>query len=127
MRRDGRAAEHGAALQHRAQLRRPNRDRGRGARGDGRRGLSPEALDEDRFAQFLYTAGLPDPDLLIRTSGEMRVSNFLLWQIAYAEIYVTETFWPDFRRRDLLEAIVAYQKRDRRYGGITPPVAAGVK
>jgi undecaprenyl diphosphate synthase len=57
----------------------------------------------------------------------MRVSNFLLWQIAYAEIYVTETFWPDFRRRDLLEAIVAYQKRDRRYGGITPPVAAGVK
>jgi undecaprenyl diphosphate synthase len=90
-------------------------------------GLPPEALDEDRFAQFLYTAGQPDPDLLIRTSGEMRVSNFLLWQIAYAEIYVTETFWPDFRRRDLLEAIVAYQKRDRRYGGITPPVAAGVK
>jgi len=90
-------------------------------------GLSAEALDEDRFAQFLYTAGQPDPDLLIRTSGEMRVSNFLLWQIAYAEIYVTETYWPDFRRRDLLEAVVAYQKRDRRYGGITPPVAAGVK
>ena len=90
-------------------------------------GLSADALDEDRFAQFLYTAGQPDPDLLIRTSGEMRVSNFLLWQIAYAEIYVTETYWPDFRRRDLLEAIVAYQKRDRRYGGITPPVAAGVK
>jgi undecaprenyl diphosphate synthase len=90
-------------------------------------GLSPEALDEDRFARFLYTVGQPDPDLLIRTSGEMRVSNFLLWQIAYAEIYVTETYWPDFRRRDLLEAIVAYQKRDRRYGGITPPVAAGVK
>ena len=90
-------------------------------------GLLPEELDEDRFSQFLYTAGQPDPDLLIRTSGEMRVSNFLLWQIAYAEIYVTETFWPDFRRRDLLEAIVAYQKRDRRYGGITPPVAAGVK
>jgi undecaprenyl diphosphate synthase len=90
-------------------------------------GLSPEALDEDRFAQFLYTSGQPDPDLLIRTSGEMRVSNFLLWQIAYSEIYVTETFWPDFRRRDLLEAIVAYQKRDRRYGGITPPIAAGVK
>jgi undecaprenyl diphosphate synthase len=57
----------------------------------------------------------------------MRISNFLLWQIAYAEIYVTETFWPDFRRGDLLEAIVAYQKRDRRYGGIAPPVAAGVK
>jgi undecaprenyl diphosphate synthase len=89
-------------------------------------GISPEALDEDRFGEFLYTAGQPDPDLLIRTSGEMRVSNFLLWQIAYAEIYVTETLWPDFRRRDLLEAIVAYQKRDRRYGGIAAPVAAGV-
>jgi undecaprenyl pyrophosphate synthase len=69
-----------------------------------------------------------DPDLLIRTSGEMRVSNFLLWQIAYAEIWVTDTLWPDFRRRDLLQAIVAYQKRDRRYGGIKPPaVALGVK
>lgn len=90
-------------------------------------GLSPDALTEARFAEFLYTGGQPDPDLLIRTSGEMRISNFLLWQIAYAEIYVTETYWPDFRRRDLLEAILAYQKRDRRYGGITPPVAAGVK
>ena len=82
-------------------------------------------LDEQRFADFLYTAGQPDPDLLIRTSGEMRVSNFLLWQIAYSEIWVTETLWPDFRCRHLLEAIVAYQKRDRRYGGIqAPPVAA---
>ena len=81
-------------------------------------GVAPEDLDEQRFAGFLYTAGQPDPDLLIRTSGEMRVSNFLLWQIAYAEIWVTDTLWPDFRRRDLLEAIVAYQKRDRRYGGI---------
>jgi undecaprenyl diphosphate synthase len=91
-------------------------------------GIAPEALDEQRFGSFLYTAGQPDPDLLIRTSGEMRVSNFLLWQIAYAEIWVTETRWPDFRRRDLLEAIVAYQKRDRRYGGIKqPPVALGVK
>jgi undecaprenyl diphosphate synthase len=90
-------------------------------------GLSPDELTEARFADFLYTRGQPDPDLLIRTSGEMRVSNFLLWQIAYAEIYVTETYWPDFRRHDLLEAIVAYQKRDRRYGGIAPPVAAGVK
>jgi undecaprenyl diphosphate synthase len=89
-------------------------------------GMPPEALTEARFADFLYTKGQPDPDLLIRTSGEMRVSNFLLWQIAYAEIYVTETFWPDFRRRDLLEAILAYQKRDRRYGGIAPPVVAGV-
>ena len=91
-------------------------------------GVSADELDEDRFAGFLYTAGQPDPDLLIRTSGEMRVSNFLLWQIAYAEIWVTETLWPDFRRRDLLEAVLAYQKRDRRYGGIkASPVALGVK
>jgi undecaprenyl diphosphate synthase len=88
-------------------------------------GVRPDELDEQRFAGFLYTAGQPDPDLLIRTSGEMRVSNFLLWQIAYAEIWVTDTLWPDFRKRDLLEAILAYQKRDRRYGGITQPVVAG--
>jgi undecaprenyl diphosphate synthase len=87
-------------------------------------GLRPEELDEERFASFLYTAGQPDPDLLIRTSGEMRVSNYLLWQIAYAEIYVTDTLWPDFRRRHLLEAILAYQKRERRYGGIAPARAA---
>jgi undecaprenyl diphosphate synthase len=87
--------------------------------------IDPEALDETRFAGFLYTAGQPDPDLLIRTSGEMRVSNFLLWQIAYAEIWVTDTLWPDFRRRHLLEAIIEYQKRDRRYGGINQPVVAG--
>ena len=91
-------------------------------------GVAPDTLDERRFGDFLYTAGQPDPDLLIRTSGEMRVSNFLLWQIAYSEIWVTETLWPDFRRRHLLEAIVAYQKRDRRYGGINPsPVALGAK
>jgi len=90
--------------------------------------LDPDRLDEDLFSSLLYTAGQPDPDLLIRTSGEMRVSNFLLWQIAYSEIWVTETLWPDFRRRDLLEAIVAYQKRDRRYGGIkASPVALGAK
>jgi len=83
-------------------------------------GVAPEALDEARFSEFLYTAGQPDPDLLIRTSGEMRVSNFLLWQIAYSEIWVTDTLWPDFRRRHLLEAILDYQKRDRRYGGIQP-------
>jgi undecaprenyl diphosphate synthase len=88
-------------------------------------GVRPEDVDEARFSGFLYTAGQPDPDLLIRTSGEMRVSNFLLWQIAYAEIWVTDTLWPDFRKRDLLEAILAYQKRDRRYGGITQPVVAG--
>jgi undecaprenyl diphosphate synthase len=91
-------------------------------------GIPPDDLDERRFSEFLYTAGQPDPDLLIRTSGEMRVSNFLLWQIAYSEIWVTETLWPDFRRRDLLEAVLAYQKRDRRYGGIKPsPVALGAK
>ena len=91
-------------------------------------GIKPDDLDERRFSEFLYTAGQPDPDLLIRTSGEMRLSNFLLWQIAYAEIWVTETYWPDFRRRHLLEGVLAYQKRDRRYGGIKPsPVALGAK
>ena len=90
-------------------------------------GLNPDDLDEQRFSELLYTAGQPDPDLLIRTSGEMRISNFLLWQIAYSEIWVTDTLWPDFRRRHLLEAIVAYQKRDRRYGGIKAPVAASAK
>ena len=88
-------------------------------------GLDPAALDERRFGEFLYTAGQPDPDLLIRTSGEMRVSNFLLWQIAYAEIWVTDTLWPDFRSRHFLEAVVAYQKRDRRYGGIKEAVGVG--
>ena len=77
-----------------------------------------EALDEETLARHLYTGGQPDPDLLIRTSGEMRISNFLLWQIAYAEIWVTDTLWPDFRRMELLEAILDYQKRDRRYGGV---------
>jgi len=83
-----------------------------------RAGVDPDELDEARFAGLLYTAGQPDPDLLIRTSGEMRISNFLLWQIAYSEIWVTDTYWPDFRARHLLEAVLAYQKRDRRYGGI---------
>jgi undecaprenyl diphosphate synthase len=96
-----------------------------GARRAIAAGLAPEALDERVFGDLLYTAGQPDPDLLIRTSGEMRVSNFLLWQIAYAEIWVTETLWPDFRCRDLLEAILDYQKRDRRYGGIKQPAVVG--
>jgi undecaprenyl diphosphate synthase len=85
---------------------------------DGR--LTPDRLDEKAFAGHLSTAGLPDPDLLIRTSGEMRVSNFLLWQIAYAEIFVTPVLWPDFRRGHLLEAILEYQKRDRRFGDVGP-------
>jgi hypothetical protein len=69
----------------------------------------------------LSTAGLPDPDLLIRTSGEMRISNFLLWQIAYAELYVTNTYWPDFDRSELLKAVLEFQRRDRRFGGLTTP------
>jgi undecaprenyl diphosphate synthase len=80
-------------------------------------GQEPE-LDERTLSKYMFTAGQPDPDLMIRTSGELRVSNFLLWQIAYAEIWVTDTLWPDFRKRDLFEAIIDYQKRDRRYGGI---------
>jgi undecaprenyl diphosphate synthase len=75
-------------------------------------------VTEEQLSGHLYTEGLPDPDLLIRTSGEMRVSNFLLWQIAYAEIFVTETLWPDFNRARLLEALLEFQKRERRYGGI---------
>ena len=81
-------------------------------------GLSTFKADEQSISEHLYTAGLPDPDLLVRTSGEMRVSNFLLWQIAYAEIYVTQVLWPDFSRARLLEALVDYQKRERRYGGL---------
>jgi undecaprenyl diphosphate synthase len=79
---------------------------------------TPNKVTEEQLSRHLYTEGLPDPDLLIRTSGEMRVSNFLLWQIAYAEIFVTETLWPDFNRARLLEALLEFQKRERRYGGI---------
>ena len=81
-----------------------------------RYGMRP--MTEEQFSQYLYTSGLPDPDLLIRTSGELRISNFLLWQIAYSEIWVTETLWPDFEKRHLYEAILAFQKRERRYGGL---------
>ena len=81
-------------------------------RGD----LEPEAIDQALVAAHLGTAGIPDPDLLIRTSGEMRISNFLLWQIAYTEIYVTDTLWPDFREDEFLEAIADYQRRQRRFG-----------
>lgn len=73
-------------------------------------------LTEEAFGHYLYTAGLPDPDLLIRTSGEFRISNFLLWQLAYTELHVTDVLWPDFRRRELYQAIADYQKRERRYG-----------
>jgi len=87
-----------------------------------RREMSPEEINEALIRGHLYTANLPDPDLLIRTSGEMRISNFLLWQIAYSELYVTEVLWPDFSSADLFSAIIAYQHRDRRYGGVPPDV-----
>ncbi len=80
--------------------------------------LAADDIDERLLENHLYTVGLPDPDLLIRTSGEMRVSNFLLWQIAYCELWITKTLWPDFRRRDLFQAILDYQKRERRFGGV---------
>jgi undecaprenyl diphosphate synthase len=75
-------------------------------------------VDEAMLSEHLYTHGFPDPDLLIRTSGELRLSNFLLWQVAYAELWVTETLWPDFRQKDLFQAIIDFQKRERRYGGL---------
>jgi undecaprenyl diphosphate synthase len=81
-------------------------------------GIDHLQIDEDAVSQHLYTRHLPDPDLVVRTSGEMRLSNFLLWQLAYAEIYVTSTLWPDFRGVHLLEGIAEYQKRERRYGGL---------
>ena len=81
-------------------------------------GHQPDELTEERIANELYTRTMPELDLLVRTSGEMRISNFLLWQAAYSEIYVTDTLWPDFRRVHLLEAVVDYQRRDRRFGGL---------
>ena len=83
-------------------------------------GVLPDEVDEDRVSQYLYTAGIPDPDLIIRTSGELRVSNFLIWQGAYAEWYVTPTYWPDFGRDELLEALWEYARRDRRFGRVEP-------
>lgn len=79
--------------------------------------IRPDEIDEKIFSDYLYTKGIPDPDLLIRTSGEMRVSNFLLWQISYSEIYVTKKLWPDFKKNDFKKAIAEYHKRERRYGG----------
>jgi undecaprenyl diphosphate synthase len=81
--------------------------------------IEPAAIDETAFAARLCTADCPDPDLLIRTSGEQRISNFLLWQLAYAELYVTPVLWPDFTRRHLFEAILEFQRRDRRFGRVT--------
>lgn len=78
----------------------------------------PKKIDEETFSKYLYTSGQPDPDLLIRTSGEMRISNFLLWQLAYSELWITPILWPDFKKENLLEAILDYQKRERRFGRI---------
>ena len=86
-----------------------------GAVGEGR--LLPDDITEELFAEHLYTRGLPDPDLMIRTSGEFRISNYLLWQLSYAELYVTDTLWPDFGEKDLEKAIAEFRRRDRRYGG----------
>ena len=80
--------------------------------------LDPDSLDEETFSNYLYTAEVPDPDLLIRTSGELRVSNFLLWQIAYSEIWITPKYWPDFRKKHFFQALLDYQKRERRFGDI---------
>lgn len=93
----------------------------RAERGD----VSADDVDEEFIRGFLYSPDLPDPDLLIRTSGELRLSNFFLWQVAYTEIYVTEVLWPDFRREHLLEALSVYEKRDRRFGRLSAPIARG--
>ena len=89
-----------------------------------RDGAKAEDVTEESFAARLYTAGQPDPDLVIRTGGEMRLSNFLLWQIAYAELVVTDVLWPDFRKRDFLLALLEFQRRERRFGGLSPREAA---
>jgi undecaprenyl diphosphate synthase len=81
-------------------------------------GVQTDAITEDFVSEYLYTSGMPDPDLLIRTSGEMRISNFLLWQIAYAELYITDTLWPDFGREEFISILNKYQHRERRYGGV---------
>lgn len=84
--------------------------------------IQPDEIDEHYFGQHLNSPGVPDPELLIRTSGELRISNFLLWQIAYTEIFITPTLWPDFRKENLYEAICAYQKRERRFGKVLNPI-----
>jgi undecaprenyl diphosphate synthase len=89
-----------------------------------REGVHPDEIDEESFARRLYTTGQPDPDLVIRTGGEMRVSNFLLWQLAYAELVITDALWPDFRKRDFFLALLEFQRRERRFGGLSPREAA---
>lgn len=87
-------------------------------------GVAPEDVDEELVSQYLYTVGCPDPDLIIRTSGELRVSNFLIWQSAYAEWYISPTYWPDFGREELLKAIREYARRERRFGQVPTPVSS---
>jgi undecaprenyl diphosphate synthase len=87
--------------------------------------LSPEEITESLFSKYLWTANLPDPDLLIRTSGELRISNFFLWQLAYTEIYVTPTLWPDFTKEELIQALLSYQERERRFGLTSEQIKAG--
>jgi undecaprenyl diphosphate synthase len=87
--------------------------------------IGPEKIDEALFSRYLYTTDLPDPDLMIRTSGETRISNFLLWQLAYTELYFTKTLWPDFRRRDFLMALYDYQQRERRFGLVREQIQRG--
>jgi undecaprenyl diphosphate synthase len=85
-------------------------------------GIKPEAVDEELVNRYLFTAGTPDPDLIIRTSGELRISNFLIWQAAYSEWYVTPTYWPDFNKEEFRKVLDAYAQRDRRFGGLTSSV-----
>ena len=86
-------------------------------------GVQPEKVTDEMVSQYMYTAGVPDPDLIIRTSGELRVSNFLIWQAAYSEWYITPTFWPDFNKEEYRHALQVYAQRNRRYGGISNAVA----
>jgi undecaprenyl diphosphate synthase len=88
-----------------------------------RDGIAPEDVNDELVSRYLFTAGVPDPDLVIRTSGELRVSNFLVWQTAYSEWYVTPTYWPDFDREEYHRALEAFAQRDRRYGGVTEAVS----
>ena len=84
--------------------------------------MTPEEINEDQFSKELYTRNMPDPDLLVRTSGESRLSNFLLWQNAYTEIYMTDTYWPDFREKQLIDAIYDFQLRERRFGKVSDQI-----
>ena len=110
----------GMTLTDRVQLRRPGRDRRRGAGARRRRASPADKIDEKAIRRHLYDPDMPDPDLVIRTSGEYRISNFLLWELAYSELVFTDVLWPDFRREHLFDAVREFQRRDRRFGGLEP-------